>query len=71
MRALSIMPVIPGVVLLWWVARELPAERLALQMDNAIFREDFSVAENLFAVETDQELIIRATWLLRPVWRVR
>ncbi len=56
MRMLSIIPVIPGVVLLWWVARELPAERLALQMDNAILREDFSVAENLFAVETDQEL---------------
>jgi hypothetical protein len=56
MRALSIMPVIPGVVLLWWVARELPAEKLALQMDNAILREDFSVAENLFAAETDQEL---------------
>ena len=56
MRALSIMPVIPGVVLLWWVARELPAEKLALQMDNVILREDFSVAENLFAAETDQEL---------------
>jgi tetratricopeptide (TPR) repeat protein len=50
------MPVLPGVVLLWWVARELPAEKLALQMDNVILPEDFSVAENLFATETDQEL---------------
>ena len=50
------MPVLPGAVLIWWVARELPAERLALQVDNAIIRKDFPAADGLFAAETDQSL---------------
>lgn len=35
LRALAIMPAIPGAILVWWVVREGPAERFVLQAENA------------------------------------
>ena len=54
MRLLAIMPAIPGALLFFWVLRELPAERRALQMENAIWRDDFSAAVDLFDADPDE-----------------
>jgi O-antigen ligase len=40
LRPLALLPALPGVALVWWVARDLPAERLALEGDNAWADED-------------------------------
>jgi tetratricopeptide (TPR) repeat protein len=40
LRPLAILTALPGVALVWWVARELPAERLALEAENAWADED-------------------------------
>jgi hypothetical protein len=47
MRVLSIMPTIPGVVLVWWVVQQWPAEQQAMQLQNAILTEDFSRMRDL------------------------
>lgn len=47
MRVLSIMPIVPGIVLVWWVAQELPAEKKALRLQNAILTADFSATSDL------------------------
>jgi len=40
LRALALMPLLPGLLLVAWVARDLPAERLALAADNAWTDDD-------------------------------
>lgn len=49
MRVLSVMPIVPGIVLVWWVVQEWPAENQALQLQNAILTEDFSRMNDLVA----------------------
>ena len=49
MRVLSVMPIVPGIVLVWWVVQEWPAENQALQLQNAILTEDFSRMNELVA----------------------
>jgi len=48
-RLLAMMPAVPGVVLVWWVAQQWPAERKAMQLQNAILTEDFSRMSDLVA----------------------
>ena len=48
-RLLAMMPTVPGVVLVWWVAQQWPAERQAMQLQNAILTEDFSRMSDLVA----------------------
>ncbi len=40
-------PFVPGAALVWWVAREAPAEHRALQAHNAIMRGDPALARDL------------------------
>lgn len=47
MRVLSIMPIVPGIVLVWRVAQQWPAENQALQLQNAILTDDFSAMSDL------------------------
>jgi tetratricopeptide (TPR) repeat protein len=54
MRLLAIMPAVPGAVLVWWVAQELPAEKRALQLENAVLRGDVSAAADLLDADADQ-----------------
>jgi tetratricopeptide (TPR) repeat protein len=54
MRLLAIMPAIPGALLFTWVLRELPAEKRALQIENAILRRDFSAAADLLDADPDE-----------------
>jgi hypothetical protein len=54
MRLLAIMPAIPGALLFFWVLRELPPERRALQMENAIWRDDFSEMADLLYANPDE-----------------
>ncbi len=54
MRLLAIMPALPGALLFLWVLRELPAERRALQMENAIWRGDFSEMADLLYANPDE-----------------
>jgi O-antigen ligase len=44
LRALAIMPAIPGAILLWWVVRDGPAEMQVLRAENAVWRSDFPSA---------------------------
>ena len=48
-RLLAMLPTVPGVVLVWWVAQQWPAERQAMQLQNAILTEDFSRMSDLVA----------------------
>ena len=43
LRLLGLMPAIPGAVLVWWVARDAPAEWRALQAENALLRGEEAV----------------------------
>ncbi|MBU3664963.1 MAG: hypothetical protein FGM15_03675 [Chthoniobacterales bacterium] len=47
MRVLAVMPLLPGIALLWSVTRELPAEQKALEAERAMFRGDPRVAWDL------------------------
>ncbi len=40
LRALAIMPAIPGAILVWWVVRDGPAEMSVLRAENAVWRSD-------------------------------
>ena len=54
MRLLAIMPALPGALLFTWVLREFPAEKRALQIENAIWRRDFSAAADLLDADPDE-----------------
>jgi hypothetical protein len=49
MRLLSMMSIVPGIVLVWWVVQQWPAEKQALQLQNAILKEDFSAMSDLLS----------------------
>lgn len=53
LRCLAVMPMLPGAILVWWVTRDFPAERRALQLDNAILRGGLSAGADLLDAETD------------------
>ena len=70
-RVLSMMPLVPGIILVWWVAQQWPAEKQALQLENAILTKDFSrmndlVAENPKAASDNPRylaLAAEAAWI--------
>lgn len=47
MRALAVMPAVPGVALLWFVVREMPSEQKALEAERAVLRGEPEEAWNL------------------------
>lgn len=49
LRALAIMPAIPGAVLVWWVVRSGPAEVQVLRAENALWKSDFPSAAAFMA----------------------
>jgi len=53
LRVLAFMPAIPGAVLVWWVVRELPAEKSALQLENAVLRQDRAMVAEILDSEPD------------------
>jgi tetratricopeptide (TPR) repeat protein len=71
MRLLSMMSIVPGIILVCWVAQQWPAEKKALQLENAILTEDFSRLSDIVASDPEAAsdnprylaLVAEAAWI--------